>query len=72
MTAPKPTVTNHNQVHLVTLDCAEKQRRNQRNHSLKGEGDLVTPLARSTLLRSRHSSAALRLGLRLLAGRSPR
>lgn len=61
MSTPKPTVTDRNPRDLVTPNSTEKRHRNHRNHSLKGEGELVTPLARGSLLRSTRNFAPLAL-----------
>jgi hypothetical protein len=51
MSTPKPRETCRNLVKLVSLRHAEKSHRNQRNHFLKEGGELVSPLARGSLLR---------------------
>jgi hypothetical protein len=74
MTAPKPNETCRNLCQLVSLQLAPKWHRNHRNHSLKREGDLVSPLrARSHILltiRSRTVSATP-WGLRLPGAHCP-
>jgi hypothetical protein len=57
MSTPKPRETCRNLCKIVSVNCSAKHDRNQRNHFLKEEANLVSPLARGHLLRSRHSSA---------------
>jgi hypothetical protein len=66
MSTPKPRETYRNLIQLVSLRQAEKPHRNQRNHFLKEEANLVSPLARilPTPLCSQLRSAAAALPLR--------
>jgi hypothetical protein len=57
MSTPKPRETCRNLCKIVSVNRSSKHDRNQRNHFLKEEANLVSPLARGHLLRSRHSSA---------------
>jgi hypothetical protein len=71
MIAPKPSETFRNLPQVVSLLACGKVDRNLRNHSLKGEGDLVSPpRAHSHTLRSSRNFAPLALRSRFVLARS--
>jgi hypothetical protein len=67
MSKAKPPKPRRNQFDLVTPQHTADERRNHRNHPLKGRGELVSPLARGVAL----SAIGPRLRLRF-AGASLR
>lgn len=61
MITAKPTETSRNLPQKVSLNERSKTDRNLRNHFLKEGGEMVSPLARGTLLRSTRNFAPLAL-----------